>query len=117
MKKGYLIVSANPKADIKSLSLKAEIAADTAGIESAYLNAQDVVYLTNTYKKALRKAAIRALRENGYRHVVGLYLSPDTHPTEQITELEKLLSAPPCYEEGFDELYLVNQNHQLIRYD
>jgi hypothetical protein len=117
MKKGYLIISVNPKADVDLLAVKAETATDTAGLESAYLNAQNVIYLTDTYKKALRKAAIRALRQNGYGHVVGLYLSPDTHPTKQSESKEKLLSAPPCWEEGFDELYLVNREHQLIRYD
>ena len=118
MKKSYLIISVSPATDVKLLALNAEAATDTAAIESAYLNARDVVYLTNTHKPALRKAAIRTLRENGYRHVVGLYLAPDAEPTQQSkAPKEQLLSKPPSYEEGFDELFVVNKEYQLIPHD
>ena len=116
MKKGYLIISVSPKTDVEVLTLKGQTATDTAAIESAYLNARDVVYLTDTHKPALRRAAVRTLRQNGYGYVVGLYLAPDVHPTQQSKALETqlLLSKPPSYEEGFDELFLVNKEHQLI---
>jgi hypothetical protein len=119
MKKGYLIISVCPATDVELLTLKAQPATNALAIESAYLHAQSVVYLTDTYKKAQRKAAIRTLRENGYGHVVGLYLAPNVHHTQQskTLETELLLSKPPSHEEGFDELFLIDKEYQLIPHD
>jgi hypothetical protein len=121
MRKAYLIISACPEVFVEPLALKGEIAADPAGIETAFLQAKSVVYLTDTHKKAQRRAAIRTLRANGFGYVVGLYLSPDTHllehSTAQETQTKQLLQKPPCYEEGYDELYVVTESYQLTPHD